>query len=213
MQGFFLFNKLQFFLFKISLFIGNLGINTNLAIGFLLLLLSEFTVLDVETFKGCLGQLDRLDLVLLFDLKIFLCLLGLAFQCFQLVVDLKQEVLNPGQILLCCIQFEFGLFFSGFVDADAGSLFQHFPTAVFLVFDDVIHHAQFHDGVAVCADTCIQEEVVDILQTTLNIVQPVLALPAFVKLPGYCYCIELRGQKVLGVVKSKAHLGQTTCSS
>ena len=125
-------------------------------------------------------------------------------------MDFKKKILNPCQILLCCVQLKLGLFFSGFVYADAGSLLQHFAAAVFFVFDDVVNHAQFHDGIAVCADSRIEEKVMDVLQTALNIIQPVFTLTTFIELSGNGNSVELCRQKILGIVEGKAHFSQTT---
>ena len=204
MQGFFLFDELQFESLQFRLFPQYSGIDANFAVGFRLLLFAEFLVLHIESFQRCFGQFNGFDFVFFFDLVVALGFFRLAFQCFQLIVDLEQKIFDACQVLLGGIQLQLCLFLSRFVNGDACCLFQHAPTGIVFVLDDVVHHSQFHDRVAVGAHARIQEQVDDVLQPALYIVEAVFALPAFVKAAGDGHGTEFRWQQVFGVLERQA---------
>jgi hypothetical protein len=55
-----------------------------------------------------------------------------------------------------------GIIYTGFVDGNSSSLFQHFTPAVFFVFDDIVYHSQFYDGITIGANPSIHKEIMDI---------------------------------------------------
>ena len=157
LELFLFFNKVKFFLFQTGFLLGDAGINFQLAVGFLYLLFRKLLILNVKAFECCFSQFNRLDLILFFDFVILLSFFSLTFQGFQLVVDFEQKVFNPGEVLLGCIQLKLGLLFTGFINADAGSLLKHPSPAIVFVFDNIIYHTQLHDGIAVCAYSSIHK--------------------------------------------------------
>ena len=157
MQCPFLLYETQFLLFYRRFFVGNLSLQPNLLIHLGFLLLIQLLVGDVKPFQGSFCQFHRNFLIFFLQFKILLRLLCLIFQCLQLVVYLKQQILNTRQILFGGVQFASCLFLSGLINGDARRLFQHPSTTVFLVADDVVHHPKLNDGVAVGADARIQE--------------------------------------------------------
>ena len=156
-QGLFFFNKSQFLLFKCCFFFGNGCFQFDALVYFLLLLLIQVAVSDIESFKGGLSQLNSYFFVLFFDFKILLRFFGLTFQTFQLVVDFKKQVFNTCKVLFGSIQFQFRFPFPCFVDGDSCSLFKHFAAGIVFVFYDIVNHPQFDDCVTVGTHPCIHE--------------------------------------------------------
>ena len=126
----------------------------------------------------------------------------------QLVVDLEKQVFNAGQVLLGGIQFIFGLFLTCFINGYAGGLLQHAAAAVVLVFDDIVNHAEFNDGIAVGADAGVQEKVLYIFQAALYVVEAVFTFAALIEFTRYGNGIELGGKQVARILEGKAHLRQ-----
>ena len=87
-------------------------------------------------------------------------------------------------------------------------MFEHFPAAIFFVFDDIIHHTEFDNGIAIGTHPGIHEEVMDILQTAGYIIQAVFAFPVFIVFAGDGYSIELSGQEVFGILEGQAYFSQ-----
>ncbi|MCW3111095.1 MAG: hypothetical protein JWQ09_5601, partial [Segetibacter sp.] len=173
----------------------------------------QFAVSIVKTFQRRFCQLNRNLFIILLDLVVFLRLLCLVLKGFQLVVDLEQQVLDPVQVTLGCVQFRLRLFLTGLVNGDTGSLLQHPPPAVLLIANNIVHHSQLDDRITVGAHSRIHKQVMDILHTTAHIVQAILTLPVLIKFTGYSHRAKLGRQQILGVLKSQAHLGKTTCAT
>ena len=89
LQSPFLLDKPYFLLLQCRFLLCNNGLQTNLFIRLAVGLFIQLAIGKIKAFQGRLGQLDAQLPVFLLDLIIFLRLLGLIFQAFQLVVDLE----------------------------------------------------------------------------------------------------------------------------
>src|SRR5690606_13582951 len=123
---------------------------------------------------------------------------------------LEQKILDTCQVLVGSVKFGFSLFFSCFINANTGSLFQHAATAVFLVLDQVIDHTQFNDGVAISGNTGIHKQVMNVFQTALYIVEAVLTVAIFIEFTGNSHGAELSRQQVTCIFKGETNLSQPT---
>ena len=213
LQGFFLLYKAELILLYRCLFLRYGRFHLKAPVYFLLLLLIEIFIGNIESFQRSFCQFNAELFIFLFDLIIFLRLLCLAFQAFELVIDLKKKVFNTCKILLGGIQLQLCLFFSRFVNSDAGSLFQHTAAAVFLVFNNIIHHAQLNNSIAVGAYPGIKKKIVYVFEAAVHIVEPVFAFAAFIKFSCNGYRAEFGRQQVACILKCKAHLSQSAGAS
>ena len=80
--------------------------------------------------------------------------------------------------------------------------------AVVFVFDDIIHHAQFDDGVAVCTHTRIHEQVVYVFQTAAYIVEAVFTFTILIIPSCNSNCTEFSRKEVSCVFKRKTYFSQ-----
>ncbi len=140
---------------------------------------------------------------------VLLCFLGLTLECLQLVIDFKDQVFDASEVLFGCLEFIARFFFACFVNRNAGCLLQHFTPAIVFVLDQVVDHVQRDDRVAVGTDPGIHEQVLDILQTTLHVIQSVFAFPTLIEFAGNGYRAEFSGQQIPGIFKRQAHFRQS----
>jgi len=202
-------DKTHLLLLQRGLFLRDHRFQPHLLVRFGVGLLVELPVGQVKPFQGCLRQLDAQLPVFLLYLVVLFRLFRLVLEAFQLVIDLEQEILYPRQVLLRSIQLLPGLFLPRLIDGNPRGLLQHPATAIVLVLDDIIHHPQLDNGIAVRAHPRIHEQVLDILQPAGDIIEPVFALPAFIELSRDCHRAEFRRQEILRILKGQAHLGKT----
>ena len=128
--------------------------------------------------RAALASSMLVSFVIFLDLKNFSAFFAWLSRLFNWLLISKEQVFDTCQVLFGGIQFQLGFFLPGFVDGDTRGLFEHAAAAVVFVFDDIIHHAQFDDGVAVVAHTGIHEQVVDVFQAAGHIVEGGIRSPA-----------------------------------
>ena len=180
----FFFDESQLLLFQFSFTGADRCFQAVFFISLGIALFIQFLVGKIEPFEGSFGKFNTDFSIVLFDLVIFLCFFGLAFQGFELIVDFKQEIFDTRQVRLCGFQFLFCFLFPRLVNGNTCSLFQHFAAAVVFVLDQVIHHVEGDDCITIGADTGIHKQVLDIFQAALYIIQAVFTFSAFVEFAG-----------------------------
>ena len=82
-----------------------------------------------------------------FEFEVFLGALGLFFQRFEVAFNFGKEVFNPIQVFAGAFEFAEGFFFAQLVFGYARGLLKHLAARVFLVFQNVVHHAQCNNGI------------------------------------------------------------------
>ena len=95
---------------------------------------------------------DDGDIVLLPLVIEFVISLGL-FRLFgkrsDLISQFFQDIVDADEILLGCVQFSFGLFFSGLKLHDTGSFLKNFTSVFGLCRKDIVNSALTDDGITV----------------------------------------------------------------
>src|SRR5690606_17322197 len=197
----------QQFTFLYSRFFGGYcGFQLCFAVRFPIMLLIQLFILVIELCERCLSQFYAYFFVFILYLIKTLCFLRLAFQGADIISYFKKQIFDAGNILLCSLQLLLGFFFSGFIDGNAGGLFQHSAAAAVFVFDDVIHHAQLYNGIAVVAYTGIQKQVVNVFQATGYVIEAVFTFSILIEFPADGNGGKFCRKKIPGIFKSERNL-------
>ena len=169
----------------------------------------------LEAFVALLVAGDRLSckrnaqhLVVLLGLIKAFGLLGLPLQRLQVLLNLKEEVFHPVQIGIGIIELAQGFLLAHLKLGDARGLLKERAAGAFLVIEDIVHHLELDDRIAVAADPRIHEEVGDVLEAAGDTIEQVLALAAAVVAARDRHGSVLGGEDVFGIGKGEGDLCQ-----
>ena len=117
----------------------------------------------------------RLPVVFL-NLVIFFCLPCLFFKGFHVLPYFEQHIFQTGQIAFGILQFPEGFLLPDLEFRNPGGLFKQGTTTVFPVRQNIVHHFQFDDGIAVGSNTGIQEKAGDVFEAAGNAIEKIFAV-------------------------------------
>ena len=134
----------------------------------------------------------------------------MAFQGADLTTNLAEDIVDPVEILLGRFDLAFGFAPAGLVFRDPRRFFDEQTPFFRLGGHDFGHLALLNDGVALCPNAAVPEEVVDVLQTNRGLVDQVLRLPRPIEAAADFDFAVMRvvGRGfALGVLETENHLG------
>ena len=137
------------------------------------------------------------------------CVFRVFLQRAQAVLQLIQQVIHPGNILLGACQFFVRLFLTGTEFDDTGGLFKDLAAVLALPGQDFINPALADNGIALLADTGVAEQIHHILEPAGRAVQEILAFPAAVDPASHLDLRVVKRKASIFIVKDKGNFTVT----
>ena len=143
--------------------------------------------------------------VVFLDLVIFFCLPCLFFKGFHVLPDFEQHIFQTGQIAFGILQFPEGFLLPDLKFRYSSRFFKQCPPTVFPVRQNIVHHFQFDDGIAVGSNTGIQEKACDVFEAAGNAIEKIFAVAIPVVAAGDGNRCIIGWENVFRVQKCEAH--------
>ena len=142
------------------------------------------------------------------ELEEAVCLLAFFFQRADARFQFSQNVAQAHEVVLRAREPALGLILPVAVLGDAGRLFKNLAALGRLRADDLRDAALSDDGVAVAADSGVEEQLVHVAQTHVLAVDGVLAVAGAVIFTSDHHFVGFEVEAVVGVVNGELHAGE-----
>ena len=150
------------------------------------------------------GHLHPPELVL--QLQVLPGLFGLDFQGLQLKLQFGHLVADAHEVVLGLRQLPLGFLLAVAVFGDARRFLKDFPAVVALDGENFVDASLADVGVALPAETCVHEQLVDVLEPGGLAVDVVFAVAAAVIPAGDHHLVGIIGKRPVGVVQGQGSL-------
>ncbi len=153
-------------------------------------------------------QADFNPLFLLREREVALGLFRLLFEGADPAFELGKDVVQAHEVLFGLRQPALGVLFAVAEPGDAGRLLKNLPPVLAARGDDAVDAALADHGVAVAAEACVHEQLVDVPEADGAVVDAVLAFAGAVVAPRHGDRVGVAGKLAPRVVDLKGHLGK-----
>ena len=140
--------------------------------------------------------------------QILPCLLCLFFQRTQLVLQLRDNVIYPGQIRLLFLQLLQRGRLSSLKFNDSRRLIEKSPTFLRLAAQNLVNLTLADNGISLFSDTGVIEQFVDVTQTAVYPVQLIFTLAGAVQSPCYRHFVRVKFQRPVRIIQGNGHGGK-----
>ena len=133
---------------------------------------------------------------------------GLSAQGLHLLVELKEDVIQPLQVGAGLVQAALGLAAAQLVAGDAGGLFQQQPAVLGATTEDEIDLSLLNEAVGPGTHARVEEQILDILEAGLPAIDAVLAPRVPIEPAGDAHLADRSGQGGIWHLQDQLHLSQ-----